>query len=110
MVGGLKMNLGTQSANLGSPLAPRIRRLSVDVDGIEVVGFRTEGRLLVAYCSPAMVQIREYRGERITILGSYAGGRRIGCEQVNGMLVFSRDEDCFFSAPAGKSEWTLYRA
>lgn len=104
------MNLATQSAQWGSPLAPLIRKLTVDVDGIAIIGFRTEGRLLVAYCSPAMIEIRDYRGERIAILGTFAGGRQISCEQVNEMLVFSRDGDCFFSAPAGKSEWTLYRA
>ena len=104
------MNLGTQTAQGGRPLAPLIRKLTVDVDGIAVVGFRSDGRLLVAYATPAMVEIRDYgRGGSITILGSYAGARQIACEHVEGRLVFYVDDDCIFSAPACKSEWTLYR-
>jgi len=104
------MNLGTRSAQWGSPLGVSPRRIEASViDDQITIGFRTDGRLLVAYATPAMVEIREYgRGGKIAILGSYPGGRQIACEEVAGMLVFRIDGDCAFSAPAGKSEWTLY--
>lgn len=100
------MNLGTQSAQLGfSP-----RRIEADIIADpSTIGFRSDGRLLVAYATPAMVEIREYgRSGKVIVLGSFAGGRHVACEQVEGRLVFSIDGDCAFSAPAGKQEWTLY--